>query len=406
MRIRKTIPPSAAPIAAINLARGFAALITRRKHRFKRETEIKQYFGVRHVWSVSSGKAALTLVLLALKSLSERKRVVIPAYTCFSVPSAIVKAGLEVALCDVDPVTFDFDLNCLRSKIDENTLCVVPNHLFGIPSNLAPIVSLCETYGAYVVEDAAQAMGGVYNGRKLGTIGHAGFFSFGRGKNLTCGSGGILVSNSGEIAQAIEPLYAQLGTPGLLKNLQELFQLVLLAIFIHPALYWLPNGLAFLKLGETFFHKDFPLEKLSEIKAACLSNWLSHLKTTNRIRSENAACFHEFLRQKNVSLAPAISYLRFPLVTDSRTARDHLYALGRARGLGFSAMYPTPINEIEEISGYFDGQVYSAAKELSERLLTIPTHHLLTERDRAAVCAVFQPSREDRCVSDVSRATV
>ena len=144
--------------------------------------EVRDYFNVKHVFLVSSGKAALTVILNALKSLSpERDEVLIPAYTCFSVPSAIKKAGLKVALCDIDTKTFDFQQGLLKKAINKKTLCVMPNHL---------LASLgCERNNRclqgkryFVLEDAAQAMGGEVNRDKIGTIGDAGFFSLGRGK--------------------------------------------------------------------------------------------------------------------------------------------------------------------------------------------------------------------------------
>jgi dTDP-4-amino-4,6-dideoxygalactose transaminase len=391
MKIRRTVPPTAAPIESMDLARGFAALFSGgKKYREKLDGEIKEYFGVRRVWCVSSGKAALALVLSALKESSKRKRVVIPAYTCFSVPSAIVKAGLEVTLCDIDPATFDFDPRSLEMCIDEETLCVVPNHLFGLPCNLDFIARLCRERGAYLVEDAAQAMGGTYKGKKLGTIGDAGFFSLGRGKNLTCGSGGILVTNSSQLAPVIERLYAELEAPGFLAAAKEFLQLLLMAVFIRPMFYWFPDGLPFLKLGETLFYREFSVEKLSGMKAGCLWNWPKRLETANRVRSATAGYFRERLPRKKFSLQPEICYLRLPLLLARREIRDRFYAYSRAKGLGLSRMYPAAINEIEEIKGMFDGKAYPGAKEVAERLLTLPTHHLMTERDKEAICALFR----------------
>jgi len=391
MKIRRTVPPTAAPIKTIDLAHGIVGFFSGgKKYREKLEGEIKEYFGVRRVWCVSSGKAALTLILSALRELSKRKRVVIPAYTCFSVPSAIVKAGLEVALCDIDPATLDFDPRSLEMSVDEETLCVIPNHLFGVPSNMDLIARLCRERGAYLVEDAAQAMGGMYKGKKLGTIGDAGFFSLGRGKNITCGSGGLIVTNSSEIAPAIERLCSELETPGFLETAKEFLQLLFMVVFIRPIFYWFPEGLPFLKLGETLFYRQFPVEKLSEMKAGCLWNWPKRLETANRVRSVTAGYFREHLPFKKFSIQPAICYLRLPLILDSRETRDRVYLYSRAKGLGLSRMYPTAVNEIEEIKGMFDGESYPGAKEVAERLVTLPTHHLMTERDKEAIYALFR----------------
>src|SRR5262249_56397928 len=212
--------------------------------------ELKARLAVRGVFLVSSGKAAFTVILKSLASSSTRRRVVIPAYTCFSVPSAIVKADLDVVLCDVEPETLDFNFTELESLLDEQVLCVVPTHLFGRPANVDHVKRLCEGKGIVVVEDAAQAMGGRSGGRLLGTLGDVAFFSLGRGKNLTCGTGGIILTNSLSIAKLIKAEYATLQDPPLGDVLRNWLEMVFMHVFIHPALYWLPAGLPFLRLGE------------------------------------------------------------------------------------------------------------------------------------------------------------
>ena len=152
---------------------------------------------------MSSGKAALAVALLAMRSLSPRRKVILPAYTCFSVPSAIVKAGLEPVPCDIAPGTFDYDDAKLSLLLDDGVLCVISVHLFGIPSNTARVKQMCAGRGIFVVEDAAQAMGVSQDGVMLGTRGHVGFFSLGRGKNLTCGTGGLIVSNRDDVCEAV-----------------------------------------------------------------------------------------------------------------------------------------------------------------------------------------------------------
>jgi len=266
MRIRRTLPPASAPLNVKDLLYGLAGFFLERKYREELEVQLKEYFKIRHVFLVSSGKAALELILLALKTLSPRKEVLIPAYTCFSVPSAILKAGLRVVLCDIELSTLDFHPGRLREAINEETLCVVPDHLFGVPAEMRSINGLCKEKGVYVVEDAAQAMGNTYRRKLLGTLGDVGFFSLGRGKNITCGSGGIIITDSGRIAEAISRYYDRLEKPDRLEVLKEYFQLVLMVVFTRPFLYWFPAGLPFLQLGQTLFDKNFPMQKMSGVK--------------------------------------------------------------------------------------------------------------------------------------------
>lgn len=388
MKIQRTVPPAAAPINLSALVHGLAGTFLGRRYLKKLESEMREYFKVRHIFLVSSGKAALTLILLALKSLSpNKKEVLIPAYTCFSVPSAVVKAGLKISLCDINPLTFDFDYKFFEEAVKESTLCVIPDHLFGIPADLDRINSLCKDRGIFVVEDAAQAMGGTYKGRKLGTIGDAGFFSLGRGKNITCGSGGIIVTNSDRISMAIESVYSHVKSPGISETIKEFLKVMILSIFIHPLLYWFPAGLPFLKLGETFFYKDFPVKKLSGMKAGLLRNWQKRLEEMNYKRRKNADYFQEKLRLRlNPRDNDPISFLHLPFIVSDKEFREQLSAMSNKEAIGISKMYPSPINEIREIKDQFQDRVFPAAKKISERLLTIPDHPLLSEKDKDKIC--------------------
>ena len=386
MKIQRTIPPAAAPIYWKDLCHGLAGLLLGKRYIKRLEDELKRYFGVKHVFLLSSGKAALTLILLSLKSLKPDKNgVIIPAYTCFSVPSAIIKAGLKVSLCDIDPSGFDFDYRHFAETIREDTLCVIPNHLFGIPADMERINSICKEKGIYVVEDSAQAMGIRYKAKMLGTIGDVGFFSLGRGKNITCGSGGIIVTDSDEIALAISKQYSNLRYPGIIESIKDFLKYMLMSIFIHPSLYWFPSGLSFLKLGETIFYRNFPIKKLSGMQAGLLNGWQRQLEESNRARKENTEYFCSALSSTlTFHDGSSIPFLRLPVILE-KEIREKLYSISKKEGLGISSMYPAPVNEIEELRSQFDGKTYPSAKRISETLLTIPTHHLLSRKDRETI---------------------
>jgi dTDP-4-amino-4,6-dideoxygalactose transaminase len=390
MKIQHTIPPAAAPLDMKSIVHGVAGMFMSETYMKRLEHEIKDYFGVRHVFFVSSGKAALTIILKALKSLSPGKtQVLIPAYTCFSVPSAVVKAGLTVSLCDVDPRTFDFDGELLEDAVNVNTLCVVPDHLFGIPADIEKVRDVCKGRGIFVVEDAAQAMGGKSREGLLGTIGDVGFFSLGRGKNITCGSGGIIVTDSDVIANAIEKEYVLLEESGVAEVIREFIKAVLLSIFIHPSLFWLPAGLPFLRLGETVFYKDFPMKKLSGMHAGLMWDFRKELESSNEMRKKNSARFKDRLRLPSVPGEP-IAFLRFPLVVQNREIREKVLSVSQEKGLGITRLYPTAINEITEIRDHFGGMAFPVAREIADCLLTLPTHHLLSKQDRENICRYLE----------------
>lgn len=387
MKVGRTVPPAAAPLSWQDLWHGLMAACSPDRALRAREQEIRQAFDVTDVFLVSSGTAALTLALLALKSLSPRTEVVIPAYTCFSVPAAVLKAGLRPRLCDVSPTTFDFDHSLLEQTLGANTLCVVAHHLFGVPSDIGRIRALCQPRGIFVVEDAAQAMGVEVNGRTLGTLGDAGIFSLGRGKNITCGSGGVVITRSPEIANALDRQYRQTETPPRREILVDFFKAALMTVFVRPRLYWIPAALPFLHLGETVFPKSIPLKRLSGLKAGLLHNWRRRLNRSNQIRSETAAYFSRRLRHQ-VTNGASHPYLRLPLFAETPGHKQRLFSMSNACGLGLSAAYPTSIDEIPEIRPLINGERFPSARRVAANLLTIPTHQWLSAKDKQDIAAL------------------
>ncbi len=390
MRIGRTLPPAAAPVKWADLWDGLRGLCSAGSSIQAIEDQIRQDFGVSHAFLVSSGTAALTITLMALKARassggrSQRNDVVIPAYTCFSVPAAVVKAGLQPVLCDVDSTSFDFDHDQLERTLNDRTLCVVAHHLFGFPAAMSRLRTLCRAHGAMLVEDAAQAMGAECDGRRLGTLGDVGLFSLGRGKNITCGGGGIIVTSSGPIAKAIADYYRRLSVPSFGDQALDFIQILLMAIFVRPWLYWVPAAMPFLGLGRTTFPARIRLRRLSGLQAGLLRSWRSRLAESNRGRAETAAYFVRRLPFQFTNDDPR-PWLRLPIVAASARERARVYSASQKRGLGLSLAYPAPINEIPEMRPTFAGQRFPSARTLSERLLTLPTHHWLSEKDKHAI---------------------
>jgi dTDP-4-amino-4,6-dideoxygalactose transaminase len=384
MRVGRTIPPAAAPLGLTDLWHGLAGAMHPDRSVSALEDGIRREFHVRHVFTVSSGKAALLLTLRALKAGSSRRDVVIPAYTCFSVPAAVLAAGLRPVLCDIDASTFDFDHAQLARTLNRDTLCVVAHHLFGVPAAIDKIKALCAAQRIVLVEDAAQAMGAASSGRRLGTQGDVGIFSLGRGKNITCGSGGIIVTNSKPLAHAIARLYRPLTAASRTSRLGDFARLAIMTMFIRPWLYWIPAALPFLGLGRTVFPREIPLQRLSGLQAGLLWNWRRRLAGSNRARAATAAYFNRHLSLQRAS-DDAYPYLRLPIVAANAGEKERLLALSQKRGLGLALAYPTPVNEIPEIRSAFDGQRFPTARTVSERLVTLPTHPLVSERDKGAI---------------------
>lgn len=391
MRIRITTPPAAAPMRFLDLLFGLRGVIGKRISE-ELEHEIREYFQTEHVFFLSSGKAALFLILSALRELGNRERVIIPAYTCYSVPSAIRKAGLEIVPCDIMPETLDFDPVQLEGLCDRNTLCIVPTHLFGIPSDVSRVREIAGKKSIYIVEDVAQSMGVFHGKKKCGTLGDVAFFSFGRGKNITCGSGGLIITSSKEIAGKIRSRYDLLFPEPIKETARTFLEVCFLKIFLSPYLYWLPYGLPFLKIGETKYNTEFPVYRMGRFKLGLLKDWKNKLEKQNEVRKSTTTRYIEILGlNKEIEIySNAFPCLRFPVFFRDSSAKEA--ACGSFRHLGVSPMYPTPVSGIREIRGYFKDTTYPSSENIVKSMATLPTHSLVSSSARDSLCARINQS--------------
>ena len=370
-----------------NVASGLAGMLAgqRELDRFRRE--LKAYFGVEHCFLVSSGQAALTLILRALKELfPDRDEVLIPAFTCFSVPASIVRAGLRIRLCDVRQDRLDFDFAELSAIRPSRLLAVVPTHLFGLPADVARLRALMSDAGVAIVEDAAQAMGEASEEGKLGALGDVGFFSLGRGKALSCVEGGVILTSRDDIAESLSRLLRQVPPYGLRSLLTMALKAVALMLLVRPELFWLPRGLPFLKLGETTFDPHIPIRRMSSFQAGLSARWRAKLERLRATRKSNVGRWAATLGaagQKALLPLDGISLglPRLPLRIRDAQARDSLLRESAARGFGIMPAYPTSIAGIPELKGELGHATFPGADSCAKELITLPTHAYLTEED-------------------------
>ncbi len=404
MKVQRTVAPTAAPVSFGTLLRALGGLWGGTRHSDRLSRELQLEFSACGVFLVSSGKAALTVILKALAATSTRRRVVVPAYTCFSVPSAVVKAGLEVILCDIDPSTLDFDYRELDHLLDGTVLCVLPTHLFGRPADVDRVKTLCIGKGIVVVEDAAQAMGALSKGRPIGTLGDLGFFSLGRGKNLTCGTGGIILVNSPAFLDSVRKEFRTLSDCPFGGAVRNWLEVMAMKIFTHPLLYWFPAGLPFLGLGETKFYSDFPIARMDEIRARLLEGWKDTVTKFNRERIAQASRIVEGLKHHDIKVSPITSpddvYLRLPVLVPDRETKRVVCERGREAGVGLTPNYPTTIQEIPELQGRIAARMCPGAQEVVDRLVTLPTHRYVKERDLRNIERVLTSRGREEEASD------
>lgn len=392
MRIGRTLPPAASPFYLKDIVSGVAGFFEGEGIVKRFEDELKSFYQVGYCFAVSSGKAALVLILQALHEIyPERDEVLIPAYTCYSVPSAIIRAGFRVRLCDMAPGTLDFDFDRIVEEL-ENTrlLCVVPTHLFGMPADVERVKALIRGRDIFVLEDAAQAMGGEWNGKKIGMQGDVGLFSMGRGKAFSTVEGGIILTDNDLIGLMLEKRLAAIKGYGNFDCLKLILNAIALSLLIYPRIYWLPKLLPFLKLGETHFNPSFPIRKLSSFQAGMAIKWKTTINKLKAARLVNANKIAGYgISPPGVYGGTIPDLIRFPvLVSDTETKKKILQKSERM-GLGISDGYPDSIDGIDELWNLLDEKMFPVAKDIAERIVTLPVHPNVSEDDVKNIMQLF-----------------
>ena len=386
----RTLPPTAAPIQFQDLLSGVFSTFVDHGAGSELKGQIQEYFKVKHVFLVSSGKAALFLALKALQESSGRKEVVIPAYSSFCLASAVARTGLPVKLCDIDPDTLDFDLAKLQSIITEKTLAVIPVHNYGLICNMREIQRIALEKGAYVVEDAAQGAGAVLENRKVGTLGDIGILSLGRGKNICALGGGVILTDREPLAPLIDDWLDIYPRESFFPVCSSVLTGMALSLFLHPERYALPAHLPFLNLGANIFDPGFRIAGFSNVNAEVGRRAFSSLDQYNEIRVQNARLLNlglssnRSLRIPKPDVAGQPVYLRFPILFLKKETRDRMFRILSQQRLGASRSYRTPLNEIVGFRKYLSADDdYPAAKLVADRILTLPTHSYVEATDIA-----------------------
>lgn len=170
------------------------------------EEAFAAYLGGRYCVAVNSGTAALQLTLLGLGIGSGDEVITVP-HTFIATAEAISATGARPVFVDVDPVSYTMDPNQVEKAIGPKTRALIPVHLYGQSADLDPLRSIAERHGLAIIEDACQAHGAEYKGKKVGALANAGCFSFYPSKNLgCCGEGGAVVTNDPRLAQRVQLL--------------------------------------------------------------------------------------------------------------------------------------------------------------------------------------------------------
>jgi dTDP-4-amino-4,6-dideoxygalactose transaminase len=362
-----------------------------------------QWLGVEETQLECSGTAAFTVALTALSGHARHRReVVIPAFTCPLVPLAIRRAGLEPRLVDLRPGHFDMDPERLAAACGEQTLAIVPTHLGGRTADVATASAIAAATGAYVIEDAAQALGATLDGRAAGTHGDVGFYSLAAGKGLSIFEGGLLVARDDAVRDSIRRTGRRIAGwhPG-----WELRRTVELAGY--TALYR-PRGLALaygnplrraLRRGDLlgaageYFDVNFPLHRVGRWRRAVGARAFHRLAPF--IASTTAQARARLPALTSIPGVHAFSddggtwpYLML-LMPDEATRDAVLQRLWASRH-GVSRMFVHALPDYPYLGTMAGGDDVPNARDFARRTLTVTNSPWLDDASFEHVCAVIE----------------
>lgn len=169
------------------------------------EEKFAAYIGRSEGIAVSNGSGALDIAVQALK-IGLGDEVIMPTFTIISPAQSVVRAGALPVLVDSDPVTWNMDVNQIESKITKKTKAILVVHIYGLPTDMDPVIGLCKKYNLFLIEDAAEMHGQTYKGKKCGTFGDISIFSFYPNKHITTGEGGMIMVDDPDLAERCRKL--------------------------------------------------------------------------------------------------------------------------------------------------------------------------------------------------------
>jgi perosamine synthetase len=349
--------------------------------------DIARLSGASHAWPVSSGRAAMTILLRAMataRAEPARNEVLVPAYTCYSVAASIERAGLLPRLCDVDPVTYGMDPAALERCDFSRVLAVVTANLYGIPNALPALERIARERGVYLLDDGAQALGARCGDRAVGTFGDAGLFSFDKGKIICTIQGGVMVTQAarGAVPEAIAAEAKRLPASATGESLMNAIKLPVYVLGLRPSMYGMIRRLPFLGLGRTDYEPRYPIARLGRLQVGVARRLLPRLATLNEQRRANAAQLTRALSGMRGVELPSIpadalpAYARFPLRVADSAKRARLIAALDAGGIGATASYPLSLADVPEVAARLPAADLNVpgARTLAAQIVTLPTH--------------------------------
>ena len=306
------------------------------------EKSFAAFCEVKHAVGVGNGTDALLLALKAL-SIGSGDEVILPANSFVATAEAVAHSGAKPVFVDVDPETYNIDVHRIERHITPRTRAIIPVHLYGQPADMEPILEIAWLYDLKVIEDAAQAHGARYHGKRVGSMGDAACFSFYPAKNLgACGDGGAVVTNNRNIADAVR----RLRDHGGLKKYE------------HDVIGY--NS------------------RLDSLQAAVLQIKLRYLEERNEMRQQHADTYRELLSHMSGIVPPFVpegirSVYHLYVIRLEKGSRNGLQDYLKEHGVHTGIHYPTPIHRTPAFASY-RAPGCPIAEAHADRILSLPMY--------------------------------
>ncbi|HXF99769.1 MAG TPA: DegT/DnrJ/EryC1/StrS family aminotransferase [Bacteroidota bacterium] len=310
------------------------------------ECQIAGYLGVKYAVGCASGTDALQVALMAL-GIGPGDEVISTPFTFVATTETIVLLGAKPVYVDIDPKTFNINPSLIERAITPRTKAIIPVHLYGQAAEMDPIMQIARRYNLRVIEDAAQALGAAYKGKKVCTFGDIGCISYFPSKNLGAfGDAGMVVTNDPELAERMR------------------------MITVHGS-------------KTRYYHDILGLNsRLDTLQAVVLSVKLKYLDEWNQTRRRAAARYNELLRDTPVTtpyVAPHCTHI-FHQYTLRAPRRNELSEHLKAKGIPHAIYYPVPLHlqKAFAVAGKGKGD-FPVAEQAAEEVISLPMHTELTE---------------------------
>lgn len=390
----RRMPTTAFPLSLFDIAASSRVLWSKERFIREFESEFARFIGVKHASLADSGTAAFYLVIKAFHQLTGKNEVILPAYTVPTLTLAMERAGLKTKLCEISKETFNLDYDQLEQVINKDTLCIVPVHMFGYPCAMAPIQEIAKAENVFLFEDACQAPGARLSTKMVGSLGDAACFSLCKGKNFSTFNGGVATTNSDEIAERIRSLRDTLPLYGALFSISTACKLTALSLAMKPFFYKMLYPLI-APFKSTEVHTEFDPKHFTEFQAALGKRLLGKLEKTNHIRKKNGLKLIDSLKSYDSLIIPQIIegaepvFNHLPVVLKRSELVQPVRAALWRKGIDTARMYERPIHRIYDLG--YDGEQdpFPNATYVAERLVTLPTHPYLKDRDLENIIEVF-----------------